>query len=117
MLGIGIDFGTSNCSVAVYDGSTIRYADLEDDGSSQVMPSALYLARDRSFEVGRAAIETYVDESAGRSVRLTAEEVGKISVTVAGTAETQGRDGGSIAEEFACAVEGCRFNHARRHRP
>ncbi len=29
MLGIGIDFGTSNSSVALYDGEKLRYVELE----------------------------------------------------------------------------------------
>ncbi len=102
MVGIGIDYGTSNCTVAVYDGETVRYADLEaGHGSPEVMPSALYLEREGGFEVGRAAIEAYVADNAGRTVRLSAEHVGEISVTVAGTDDTPGSDDGAITDEFS----------------
>ena len=83
MLGIGIDFGTSNCSAALYDGDKLSYVELEPDHATpEVMPSALYLARDRSFEIGRDAIESYVLNNAGRSIRLTPEGVGEITTSV-----------------------------------
>jgi hypothetical chaperone protein len=101
MFGIGIDYGTSNCAVATYDGQTIRHADLENGRPApEIMPSALYLEREGSFEVGRAAIEAYVTDNAGRTVRLSAERVGEISVTVAGTDATGGHDDGAITDEF-----------------
>ena len=101
MLGIGIDFGTSNSSVALFDGNELRYAQLEPDiGPSEVMPTALYLDREFASTVGREAIERYVRENAGRTIELTREEVGEIEITVAGTDRTVGLDdGGSISQE------------------
>ena len=101
MLGIGIDYGTSNCAVAVYDGETVRHVHLEAERASpEIMPSALYLEREGGFEVGQAAIDAYVADNAGRTVRLSAERVGEISVTVAGTESTAGCDDGAITDEF-----------------
>jgi len=101
MYGIGIDFGTSNCAVALYDGEEVRHTILERDSPTpEVMPSALYLARDKSFAVGRAAIDAYVRDNTGRSIRLRREEVGEIEVTVAGTADTVGSDDGAITDHF-----------------
>ncbi len=107
MPGIGIDFGTSNCAVAIADEDGVRHAALEPDSATpEVMPSALYLARDRTQEVGYEAIDTYVRENAGRSIRLRREKVGEIEVTVAGTLTTIGQDdGGAITDQFAVYAE------------
>jgi hypothetical chaperone protein len=101
LLGIGIDFGTTNSSVALYDGERVRYLHLEPGEGGEVMPTALYLSRERRATVGHAAIERYTRDNAGRTVRLSAEEVGAITVTVAGTDQTPGLDdGGSITRSF-----------------
>jgi len=101
LLGIGIDFGTTNSSVALYDGERVRYLRLEEVPDGEVMPTALYLSRDRQAAVGRAAIDRYTRDNAGRTVRLSAEEVGAITVTVAGTDQSVGLDdGGSITRSF-----------------
>jgi hypothetical chaperone protein len=101
LLGIGIDFGTTNSSVALYDGQRVRYLRLEPVEDGEVMPTALYLSRDRQAAVGRAAIDRYTRDNTGRTVQLTAEEVGAITVTVAGTDQSVGLDdGGSITRSF-----------------
>ncbi len=101
LLGIGIDFGTTNSSVALYDGERVRYLCLEPVEDGEVMPTALYLSRDRQAAVGRAAIDRYTRDNTGRTVQLTAEEVGAITVTVAGTDQSVGLDdGGSITRSF-----------------
>lgn len=88
-VGIGIDFGTSNSSAAIFDGEKIISVRVEPDGEPHdVMPTALYLDRDRQAEIGRAAIEAYVRENAGRSVSLVPEVVGEIEITFAGTSST-----------------------------
>lgn len=99
MLGIGIDFGTSNSSVAIFDGHELRYVALEPGAASpEVMPTALYLDRDLSAEVGRSAIDAYMRDNAGRLIELQREDVGEILITVAGTDATHGssEDGGAI---------------------
>jgi hypothetical chaperone protein len=99
--GIGIDFGTTNSTVAVYNGERVRYLQLEPEHDGAVMPTALYLSRERQGAVGRAAIDRYTRENTGRTVHLTAEGVGEITVTVAGTDRTAGLDdGGAITQSF-----------------
>lgn len=101
MLGVGVDFGTTNSTVAVYDGDRVRYLRLESVDAGEVMPTALYLSRDRQASVGRAAIDRYTRDNTGRTVHLTAEEVGAITVTVAGTDRSVGLDdGGAITRSF-----------------
>ncbi len=98
--GIGIDFGTTNSTVALYDGERVRYLPLDPADGGEVMPTALYLSRERQAAVGRAAIERYTRDNTGRTVRLSAEEVGVITVTVAGTDQTPGADDGAITNRF-----------------
>ena len=102
--GIGIDFGTTNSSVALYDGERVHYLRLEPVDGGEVMPTALYLSRELKAAVGRAAIDDYTRDNVGRTVRLSAEEVGVISTAVAGTLATDtniARFGGAIINSFA----------------
>jgi hypothetical chaperone protein len=97
MLGIGIDFGTSNSSVALFDGQKLAGVRLEPETDApEVMPSALYLDRELRAEIGRAAIETYLLENAGRTVVLQAEDIGEITFTVSEGDSIRGSEGGSI---------------------
>lgn len=92
-VGIGIDFGTSNSSVAFYDGKELHYLELDPvdgEGSAAVMPTALYLDRARTSTVGQPAVDRYLNDNAGRLVELTEEDLGEIEITVAGTEDTQG---------------------------
>lgn len=79
-LGIGIDFGTSNSSVALFDGDRIAYVALERGDDAAVMPSALYLDRARKPTVGRLAVESYMQDNAGRTVRLAPEDLGELTM-------------------------------------
>jgi hypothetical chaperone protein len=104
MLGVGIDFGTSNSSVALFDGHELRYVSVDDASElSQVMPTALYLDRSRSGTIGQAAIDAYLRENTGRLIELRKEEVGTIEITVAGGENIRGAwaDGGAITDTFA----------------
>lgn len=102
-VGVGIDFGTTNSTVALYDGDRVRYLPLDPDDGGAVMPAALYLSRQGQAVVGRGAIDRYTSDNAGRTVRLSPEEVGIISVTVAGTDQTDTSieaQGGAITNTF-----------------
>ena len=98
-MGVGIDFGTSNSTVALYDGRALRYVDLDVATTApEVMPTALYLDRKLGSDVGAAAISRYLRENAGRTIELVREEVGLLELTVAGTDSTQGskQQGGAL---------------------
>ncbi len=101
-IGIGIDFGTSNSSVASFDGERLEYVAVEPDAPREVMPSALYLSRDLEAEVGRAAVAQYMRENAGRVVQLEKESLGTLEVTVSGGDEYQGPkdQGGAITDYY-----------------
>ncbi len=91
MAGLGIDFGTTNSSVVLFDGQ--RFTQIVG-----VMPSALYLDREFQADIGQPAIDRYLRENTDRVVELTAEEVGEVVFTVAGGEDIQGHkdDGGAV---------------------
>jgi hypothetical chaperone protein len=74
-VGVGVDFGTSNSAVAVFDGTRVRMVALEAAGLT--MPSASYI--DRQFQVctGQQAIDLYIANNMGRKVELSAELLGE----------------------------------------
>jgi hypothetical chaperone protein len=64
----GLDFGTSNSTVAVTRGGRVELAPLE--GDSPTLPSAIFFDfADGSAVFGRAAIEAYVEGVEGRLMR------------------------------------------------
>jgi hypothetical chaperone protein len=97
-LGIGIDFGTSNSAVALFDGE--RVISIEVDRAETVIPTALYLDRNLRAEVGQAAIDAYLRDNSGRVVELVREQVGEIEVTVSGGDTIRGpaSEGGAITD-------------------
>jgi hypothetical chaperone protein len=82
MIGVGLDFGTSNSTAAWYDGTRLNYVRLEADGP--VLPTAIHLDRDFVALTGQAAIERYVEENRGRRVEMVAEVIGEAASSIGG---------------------------------
>ncbi|HUE75312.1 MAG TPA: Hsp70 family protein [Chloroflexota bacterium] len=83
---VGLDFGTSNSSVAVLDGQHVRLLPIENQGADNaVLRSVLYIGRDGGRSVGQRAIETYFDQNTGRSVRYALKFIRVIQMTFAET--------------------------------
>jgi hypothetical chaperone protein len=61
----GLDFGTSNTSLAVFDGGFSRVLAL-DPIAGQTMPTVLYVRRDGEALVGRQAIDAYLADNRTR---------------------------------------------------
>src|SRR5437867_259730 len=61
----GLDFGTSNTSLAVWAGERSDVLPL-DPIAGAAMPTVLYVRRDGSSSVGRPAIETYLEDNRTR---------------------------------------------------
>ena len=80
MIGVGIDFGTSNSAAAWYDGEKVRLARLETD--NDIMPTATHLDRELITTTGQAAVDQYIDENRDRIVELTPEVVAKADILV-----------------------------------
>jgi hypothetical chaperone protein len=75
MIGVGVDFGTSNSTIAWFDGTELRLVRLE--GSSPILPTAVHLSRDYVGTTGSEAIDRYVQENAARRVFLVPEIIGQ----------------------------------------
>jgi hypothetical chaperone protein len=82
MIGVGLDFGTSNSTAAWFDGKSLHYVAME--GDSPVLPTAIHMDRNYVAITGLAAIERYVEENRGRLVELVPEVIGEASTTIGG---------------------------------
>jgi hypothetical chaperone protein len=65
VLRFGLDFGTSNTSVAIWDGERSTVLPI-DPLAGAAMPTVLYVRRDGSSLVGRSAIEAYLADNRAR---------------------------------------------------
>jgi hypothetical chaperone protein len=61
----GLDFGTSNTSLAVFDGGSSRVLPI-DAVAGETMPTVLYIRRDGTPIVGRPAIDAYLEDNRSR---------------------------------------------------
>ncbi len=75
VIGIGIDYGTSNSAAAIFDGSKVHLVQLEQH--AVIMPSATYIDKDFKITTGQSAINSYIESNTGRTVELSAEILGE----------------------------------------
>ena len=82
---VGIDFGTSNTSAAVYDGNDMVYIPLDplNQEDVNVLSSMLYISSMGDKLFGYKAIIEYVERMAGRSIKLERKDYGDIEMTFA----------------------------------
>ncbi len=81
---VGIDFGTSNSSAAVYEGGRSSLIPLDPGARNPaVMRTLLYLGRDGCRLVGKQALDTYHAQNIGRTTRLARVQIGVIQNTFA----------------------------------
>jgi hypothetical chaperone protein len=80
-IGIGLDFGNSNTTLAVFDGKEISYIRIDPSMErGTVMPSALYINRAYEGKTGSRALKQYLEDNTNRKIRLTEVNVGTIEV-------------------------------------
>ncbi|MBT5684141.1 MAG: hypothetical protein HOJ11_03990, partial [Gammaproteobacteria bacterium] len=101
MVGVGLDFGTSNSAAAWYDGAKVRMVPLEE--SDAIMPTATHLDRELITLTGEVAVARYIDENRDRIVELTPEVIAKASMV---TSEANSADPHSKAETETSSVYG-----------
>lgn len=80
MIGVGVDFGTSNSTVAWFDGSQLRFVGVETN--SPILPTAIHLSKEYEGTTGAAAIEQYVQENTARLVHLVPEILGQAAGSI-----------------------------------
>ena len=81
---VGIDFGTTNSGVGLYDGEELRILPVDQAGADAgVIRTLLYLTRDGQTYAGQSAIDVYYEQNIGRARRMVQEVVGEILVVAA----------------------------------
>jgi hypothetical chaperone protein len=81
---IGLDFGTTNSSAALYDGSQIRLLNLDPiNPSPTVMRSTLFISRNGTPSIGRSAINNFTEGNVGREIEYQWRYLGETEVTLA----------------------------------
>ncbi|MCC6454661.1 MAG: Hsp70 family protein [Caldilineaceae bacterium] len=81
---LGIDFGTTNTSAAVYDGHRVEYIPLDPQNrSAHNLRSMIYIDSKQRVRLGVDAVQTFLREDTGRPVVLEDKFVGTIENTVA----------------------------------
>jgi hypothetical chaperone protein len=92
----GVDFGTSNSSVAIAADSDVRVLPIDPDNDSPTsLPSLLYIARDGDVTVGRAAANTFIERNVDREVIVRAVELG---------VNIEGYVGGELDNDYGLTV-------------
>ncbi|MDQ1256432.1 MAG: putative chaperone protein, partial [Candidatus Hydrogenedentes bacterium] len=73
----GLDFGTTNSSVAVSDGYRTRVLPLDALNDNPVsLPSLLYISRTGETIVGRAAANAFIERNIDREIKLRQVDLG-----------------------------------------
>jgi hypothetical chaperone protein len=86
---VGVDFGTSNSTIAWFDGRELHFVPTE--GDSPILPSAIHLNRQYAALTGSEAVAQYVEENRGRLVQLVAEEIGEEGMALGELGKAGGR--------------------------
>ncbi len=78
-LKVGIDFGTSNSGVGVYDGAQVRVLPIDRSNVvPQVVKTILYITKDFKTTIGQEAVELYYRHNVNRLRRYVKKWVGEI---------------------------------------
>jgi hypothetical chaperone protein len=84
MLCVGVDFGTSNSSAAVYDGTSVHLLPLDREAADPcVMRSLVYIERSGDVWFGQNALSRYLEQNTGRAVYYEMCRVGEVTMVFA----------------------------------
>ncbi len=80
-LRVGIDFGTSNSGVAIYDGQRVQVLPVDQQTMTpEVIKTILYITRDHRTYIGQEAVELYYRQNVNRLRRFERRWVGEIDI-------------------------------------
>ena len=78
---VGIDFGTSNSGVAIYDGQRVQLLPVDPKNVlPEVIKTVLYITKDYRASIGQEAVETYYRDNVNRQRRFVKQWAGEIDV-------------------------------------
>jgi hypothetical chaperone protein len=78
---VGIDFGTSNSGIAVYDGQRVHLLPVDPKNViPEVIKTVLYVTRDYRTSIGQEAVEYYYRDNVNRQRRFVKQWTGEIDV-------------------------------------
>ena len=78
---VGIDFGTSNSGIAVYDGQRVQLLPVDPKNViPEVIKTVLYITRDYRPSIGQEAVENYYRDNVNRKRRFVKQWTGEIDV-------------------------------------
>ncbi|MEM5774735.1 MAG: hypothetical protein AAGU05_06995, partial [Anaerolineaceae bacterium] len=78
----GLDFGTSNSGVAVYDGSQLNILPLDPDSPAPgVIKTVMYITREYQHAIGQEAINLYYRDNINRPRRFVTKWIGEADFT------------------------------------
>lgn len=81
---VGLDFGTTNSSAAIYDGKRVRLLDLDPvNNAPSIMRSTLFITREGVPSIGRAAINHFTESNVGREIEYEWRYLGEQELTLA----------------------------------
>lgn len=80
-LKVGIDFGTSNSGVAVFDGQHVKLLPVDPKNVlPEVIKTVLYITKDYRTYLGQEAVETYYRDNVNRQRSFVKQWAGEIDV-------------------------------------
>ncbi len=79
---LGLDFGTSNTSAAVFDGDEILFIPLDplNQEDVNILSSMVYITKNQDAFYGQRAINEYIERMAGRPLQFKREEFGEVEM-------------------------------------
>ncbi|HEX3052849.1 MAG TPA: Hsp70 family protein [Aggregatilineaceae bacterium] len=81
---VGMDFGTTNSGMSVYDGEQLHLLPLDPaNNNPHVVRTALYITNQKRVYLGRGAIEAYYAQNLNRKVKFEPVWVGEVVMTYA----------------------------------
>ncbi len=78
---VGMDFGTTNSGMAVYNGRSVTTLPLDPaNNNPRVARTALYITNEQQIYIGRDALNRYFEQNVGRPVKTRKVWIGEIEI-------------------------------------